>query len=149
MLVDTKPFGKIDVDERQKVMFASGLFGFENLHDYALLDAAQPPFYWLQSLEDREISFVLIDPTYFRPDYVLEAPEEDLEDIGIDDDADILVFAIVTIPQKRERMSANLQGPIVINRKNKHARQTISLNNNWKVRHFILDEIAAVRDRAC
>ena len=149
MLVKTKPFGEIEVDERQKVSFPSGIFGFENLRNYVLLDAAQPPFYWLQSVDEREISFVLIDPTFFRPDYVLEAPDEDLEEIGAKDTSDLLIFAIVTIPHDQERMSANLQGPIVIHRKNKTAKQTISLNSKWKVRHYILDEMAAVKDRAC
>ncbi len=62
----TKPFGSVELDERQRIRFPFGVLGFESLHDYALLDADQAPFYWLQSLEVVEIAFVLIEPRVFR-----------------------------------------------------------------------------------
>jgi flagellar assembly factor FliW len=149
MRINSKPFGIIDVDERQKLKFPHGLLGFEDLTEYVLLDASQPPFYWLQSLEDQEIAFVLIDPKMFKPDYTPELSEQDLEEIGISDPEDQLVFAIVTIPEKQELMTANLQGPIVVNKTLKTARQSISVNPRWMVKHFIIEELEAVRDTAC
>ena len=149
MQVTTKPFGKIDVDERQKIHFPFGILGFERLKWYALLDASQAPFYWLQSLDDPKIAFVLIDPLIFRPDYRLEVSQEELAEIHVHDTRDILVFSIVTIPENQERMSGNLQGPVVINRGAKLGRQLISLNPSWKVKHFILEELARVKDEVC
>jgi flagellar assembly factor FliW len=149
MIAKTKPFGEIDVDERQKLSFPSGILGFEDLRSFVLLDAAQPPFYWLQSLEEPEIAFVLIDPVFFKPDYIPDLNPADLEEIELTNQEDQLVFAIVTIPEKPELMTANLQGPIVVNRRNKLGRQSISRNPRWLVLHFILQELAAVKDRAC
>ena len=149
MQVTTKPFGTIEVDERQKIHFPFGILGFEHLKWYVLLDAAQAPFYWLQSIEDTNIAFVMIDPLIFRPDYELTVPDEELEEIQIHDSEEILLFAIVTIPENHELMSANLQGPIVINRTAKLGRQLITLNPAWKVKHFILEELAQVKDEAC
>jgi flagellar assembly factor FliW len=149
MIAKTKPFGDVDVDERQKLSFPLGILGFENLRSFVLLDAAQPPFYWLQSLEEPEIAFVLINPLFFKPDYKPDIHPEELEDIGIRDPEDQLVFAIVTIPEKQELMTANLQGPIIVNKREKIGRQAISRNPRWMVRHFILEELAAVKDRAC
>lgn len=150
MKIDSKPFGTIDVDERQRITFPQGLFGFEELREFVLLDAVQPPFYWLQSVEDQEVAFVLIEPRFFRPDYKLEIDREDREEIGIGTDGDPLVFAIVTIPNDdHERMSANLQGPVVINRQSRIARQTIATNSRWRVKHYIIEELQAVREQAC
>lgn len=149
MQVNTKPYGTIEVDERQKIHFPFGILGFEHLKWYVLLDASQAPFYWLQSLDDPDVAFVLIDPLVFRRDFVLEVSEEELQEIEIEDKEDMLVFAIVTIPENQELMSANLQGPVVINRKAKTGRQAITLNPNWKVKHFILEELAQVKDEAC
>ena len=149
MQVTTKPFGTIEVDERQKIHFPFGILGFEQLKWYVLLDASQAPFYWLQSMDDPGVAFVMIDPLVFRPDYRLEVVKEELEEIGVKEDDDILLFAIVTIPENQELMSANLQGPVVINRGAKVGRQLISLNPNWKVKHFILEELAQVKDEAC
>ena len=149
MTVKTKPFGTIEVDERQKLYFPYGILGFENLMNYVLLDAAQPPFYWLQSLDEPDMAFVLIDPTFFKPDYTHDLPQEDLEEIGLAAGDDQLVFAIVTIPEDRTLMTANLQGPVIISKKNKLGRQSITANPRWSVRHYILEELAAVKDRAC
>lgn len=149
MIVKTKPFGDIDVDERQKLDFPQGILGFENLQSFVLLDAAQPPFYWLQSLEEPQIAFVLMDPLFFKPDYSPDVSPDDLEEIGIAGPDEQLAFAIVTIPEKQELMTANLQGPIIVNKRSKIARQTISRNPRWLVKHYILEELAAVKDRAC
>ena len=143
MMVKTKAYGEIEVDERQKLFFPKGLFGFEHLHDYVLLDSTQEPFYWLQSLDEQEVAFILIDPTIFRKDFHLDSSEEDLDEIDLKsvENGRALIFAIVTIPDDHQKMSANLQGPIVINRDNHQGRQVISIDNKWKVKHYILEEM--------
>jgi flagellar assembly factor FliW len=141
----TKAFGAVEVDERQRLRLPFGLLGFENLHDFALLDAAQPPFYWLQSLEVADIAFALIDPRVFRPDYSPGVSAEELAEIGLQRSEDALVFAIVTIPEQPREMTANLQGPLLVNRETRIGRQFISNDPRWLVRHSILAELAAMR----
>ncbi len=147
MQIDSKPYGPLQISERQVITFPVGIFGFGHLQRYALLDAVQAGFYWLQSLEDPEIAFILLNPYDLRPDYVLDVPDEDLESIGYEDDEDILVFAIVTIPDDETKISANLQGPIVINRVAQLGRQSISLDSRWRTKHLILEELAETRGR--
>ncbi|MFP4363938.1 MAG: flagellar assembly protein FliW [Spirochaetia bacterium] len=149
MQIQTKPYGTIQIDDRQVINFPFGILGFENFRDFALLDAQQQPFYWLQSLAVKEIAFILINPWLFRPDYSLDIMQEDLEEIGITDKDQALVFAIVTVPENQSKMTANLQGPIVINKETHQARQCISTNQKWKIRHNILDELAKMRNEAC
>ena len=147
MRIDSRPYGQVEISERQVIRFPIGIFGFEQLHEYALLDSVQPPFYWLQSLEDASIAFVTINPYVLRPDYVLDVPKDDLEAIEYDNDEDVLVFAIVTIPEDETKMSANLQGPIIINRVRQLGRQAISLNENWRTKHYIIEELAGAGSR--
>ena len=142
MIIQTKPYGEIEISDRQVIRFAVGIFGFENLHDYALLDTGQPPFYWLQSLDDTGLAFIIMNPYVLRPDYLLDIPGEDLEAIDYDTDEDVLVFAIVTIPEDQTKMSANLQGPVVINRVKQLGRQAISLNQDWRTKHYIMEELS-------
>jgi flagellar assembly factor FliW len=149
MRVDTKAYGSIDVDERQRIEFPYGILGFEKLKSYVLLDAPQQPFYWLQALEVVEVAFVLINPAIFRPDYEVEVPQEELEEIGIDNPDKMLTFAIVTIPRNPAEMTANLQGPIIINKETRTGRQCISMDPKWEVRHPVLKELAAVRQEKC
>ncbi len=145
MKVATKPYGAIEVDSRQKISFPYGILGFENLKSYLLLDAVQQPFYWLQSLDVVEVAFVLINPHIFRPDYSLDVPREELEEIGIESEGDILDFAIVTIPDNPADMTANLQGPIIINKVSRIGRQSIANDDKWQVRHLIMQDLAVVR----
>ncbi len=145
MRVATKAFGEIEVDELQRIRFPAGILGFEELRDWVLLDAARPPFYWLQSVDRVEVAFVLIDPLLLRPDYDPAADPAELAELGISRPEDQLVFAIVTIPEDPSRMTANLQGPLVIHRHSRMGRQCVSADPRWTVRHAILEELAAAK----
>jgi flagellar assembly factor FliW len=147
MKVQTKAYGEIDIEDRQRISFPRGLFGFEELRDFALLDATQQPFFWLQSVERVEVAFVLIDPKFFRPDYTPDVDPAELEEIGITAPEDMLVFSIVTVPPTGGRMTANLQGPLIFNSQTHVARQSISTNPRWSVRHGILEEMAEARQK--
>jgi flagellar assembly factor FliW len=145
MKIATKAYGQVEIDERQIILFPVGLFGFETLHRYALLDAAQQPFYWLQSLDSEKIAFVIIKPQIFRPDYNAGISRDELQDIDLPDTNDpaALTFTIVNIPQgDQNKMSANLQGPIIINKDKRIGRQFITQDSRWGVKHNILEELA-------
>jgi flagellar assembly factor FliW len=141
--VATKAYGLIDVDERQKIVFPQGLFGFENLTDYLLLDAERQPFYWLQSIDVEQVAFVLVSPFLFRPDYEVNISNEELADIGIHAPENALIFSIVTIPPDGSAMTANLQGPLVINRDTRTGKQAVLTDARWKTKHDIMGELAA------
>ena len=141
MKIDTKAFGLIEVDEKQKINFPQGLYGFEEYSSYALLDAQHQPFFWLQSVDDKEIAFVLINPFLFRSDYEVNIANEELEDVGIKSPEDALIFAIVTIPADGSPMTANLQGPLIVNRETMTGKQAVLPDVRWRTRHDIMAEL--------
>ena len=142
MKVATKAFGIIDVDERQKISIPQGLFGFETLKDYVLLDAEQQPYYWLQSMDDQAIVFILINPVLFRSDYELNVSNDEVADIGLSSINGALVFSIVTALGNGPA-TANLQGPLLINRDTKTGKQIILSDPRWTTKHDIMAELAA------
>jgi len=142
MKVDTKAFGPLEIDEKQKVNFPQGLFGFEAYNDYAIFDAEHQPFYWLQSVNEKEVAFILINPFLFRKDYEVNISDEEQADIGIASSEDALIFVIVTIPPDGAPMTANLQGPIVINKENMTGIQAILSDSKWRTRHDIMAELS-------
>jgi flagellar assembly factor FliW len=141
MKVNTKAFGLIEVDEKQTVNFPQGLFGFDDYSEYVLLDAEHQPFFWLQSVNDQEIAFILINPFLFRPDYEVNITNEELGEIGISSPDNALIFVIVTIPQDGSPMTANLQGPLVINKEKMTGMQAVLSDTRWKTRHDIIAEL--------
>jgi len=146
--VATKAYGLIEVNERQRITFPYGLLGFESFKEYALLDAERQPFYWLQSLDVEQIAFVLINPFLFRPDYEMNIDNEELLPIGITDPGKALIFSIVTIPSDGSPMTANLQGPLVINRDNRLGVQSVLTDSRWKTKHDIIAELSASKQTA-
>jgi flagellar assembly factor FliW len=147
--VVTKAYGLIDVDERQKITFPMGLYGFESFKDYILLDAERQPFYWLQSIEVEQIAFILVNPFLFRSDYEVDINDEDLKDIDLSGPEKALIFSIVTIPGDGSPMTANLQGPLIINRESRFGRQAVLTDPRWKTKHDIMKELAAARQGPC
>jgi len=143
MKVATKAYGLIDVDERQKITIQHGLLGFETLKEYVLLDAERQPFYWLQSIDNVQVAFILINPFIFRPDYEANIDNDELAAIGISDPKRALIFSIVTIPADGSPMTANLQGPLIINRDTHTGMQTVLADSRWKTKHDIIAEMSA------
>jgi flagellar assembly factor FliW len=143
MKVDTKAFGLIEIDETQRVTIPQGLFGFEDYRDYVLLDAEAQPFYWLQSVNEKEIAFILLNPFIFRKDYEVNIINDDLSEIGLTSPENAMIFVIVTIPQDGGPITANLQGPLVINKENMTAMQAILADAKWKTKHDVITEMNA------
>jgi len=141
--IETKAYGPIEINERQKISFPSGILGFESLKEYAIFDAEQQPFYWLQSLDEQDVAFVLINPFIFRPDYEMNIDNEELLPIGVSDPEKALIFSIVTIPVDGSPITANLQGPLVINRETRLGVQAVLTDARWKTKHDIVAELAA------
>jgi len=145
--VATKAYGLIEVNEGQKIRFPQGLLGFESFRDYILLDAERQPFYWLQSLDVEQVAFVLINPFLFRSDYEMNIDNEDLLPIGITDPGKALIFSIVTILSDGSPMTANLQGPLVINRDTRLGIQAVLTDSRWKTKHDIIAELSAMKGK--
>jgi flagellar assembly factor FliW len=148
MKITTKTHETIDIDERQILNFPRGLFGFEVLKDYALLDTESPPFYSLQSIDIESLAFTLIDPFLFRPDYEVQLDDDDLQELGIDEPRQALILSIVTIPNENS-MTANLQGPLIINRETRLGKQVILQDPRWTIKHDIFAEFNAREASSC
>jgi flagellar assembly factor FliW len=132
----------IDIDERQQLVFPEGIYGFEAFQTYVLLDAEQQPYYYLQSIETQGAAFILLKPFLFRPDYEIDVADEELAGIGITDPGKALVFCIVTVPADGSPITANLAGPLVINREMRIGKQIVLTDPRWKTKHDILKELS-------
>ncbi len=139
--VETKTMGLVEVESDKIIEFPRGLFGFEEFHRYALVEAELHPFIWMQSLDDKSLSFLLIDPFLVADGYEIDVDDKTLLEIGVDSPADVVVYAIVTVPSDGGPVTANLQGPVVINRKNRSALQAILSDSKWTTKHNIVNAL--------
>ena len=143
MEVQTKTMGVVSVDDSRILNFPKGLFGFEDYHKYALVEAEYEPFFWLQSLDEKNLAFLLVDPFLIVNDYELDIDDKMLSDIGITSPTDVYVWSVVTVPADGGPVTANLQGPLVVNRKTQTALQVILSDSKWTTKHNIIKALQA------
>jgi len=141
--VNTKPFGEIEINELQIIDFPEGILGFDFIKKFIIMDAEDEgsPFKWMQAFDEKDLAFVIIRPLDFMEEYELVIAQNDLDTVKSDNIDELLVFAIVTIPENPRKMTANLQGPIIVNPVKRLGKQAISLSDRYTVRHNILDEM--------
>lgn len=140
--VNSKPFGEIVVEEKQIIEFSDGILGFDDIRKFVILEEEESPFVWLQAFEEPDLAFVAIQPVQFMQEYQLMISSNDLEAVGAKKPDELLVFAIVTIPvDDPSQMTANLQGPIIINPATRLGRQAISLSDKYTVKHKIIEQL--------
>lgn len=142
MDIVTRNFGVVSYREEDVLHFDEGIPGFEGLKSFILLSSEEfTPFKWLQSLDDTDIAFVIVDPKAIIKDYKVELDEETVKSLDIKDLNHILVFAIVVIPKEIERMTANLKAPVIINAENNKGMQILLDNDEYMIKHPILREL--------
>ncbi len=137
MLIETTRFGPVDVDESRLIEIPAGLLGFSSFKTFSLLQPDENGvFFWLQSVETPDLAFVVTDPALWVPDYQATIRKEQMEELGLTETGDAQVLVIVN---KREHsLTANLQGPIVINAANRRAMQLVLAEKKWSTRHELV-----------
>lgn len=146
MRVESTRFGTIEVSAEDVIRFEQGLLGFEGYHEYVLIQQdPSSPFSFLQSLDDPDLTFVVVDPLWLRPDYRVRVREEDLARLDLQPEDDVTVLAIVTVPKDPKAMTANLMAPLLINGRTRQAMQHVQSDGPYQIRHRIQDELARRR----
>jgi len=111
-----------EVVGRVRVVFEEGIFGFEDVREYDLVESGDPgPFRWLRATSGN-LAFILVDPLLFWPDYDPDLGEA-CPDLDITDRSDVLLYVIVTVPDDPLLATANLFAPLVVNARTGQGRQ--------------------------
>jgi len=139
VVIKTRDFGYVEVNQEDILVFNEGVPGFENLHRYVLLshkDIAKN-ILWMQSVDEAEICFIVISPTELLPDYNPLLPQEVVRELKISSTDDFRLLVIATIPENNiKNMSLNLKSPIVINAKKGLAKQVILQTDEYPLRYY-------------
>ncbi|MCA9410750.1 MAG: flagellar assembly protein FliW [Candidatus Omnitrophica bacterium] len=144
LVIQTERFGELSVPETDILHFPEGLLGFGDRKEFVLVqEAAYAPFLWLQSADDPHLSFVVVDPLTFVPDYKVEVKPAEVKSLDLDDIEKARVLVIVVVRDDPEQITANLQGPLIINPDKGMGKQIVLLSDRYHTRHYILREAEA------
>ena len=142
MNITTKVFGEITIDDEKIIHFPSGIIGFPDLTEFALVhdeEKGAGSIHWLQSMQEPAFAMPVMDPLLVNPDYDPEVDDELLTGVGTLTPENILVMVTVTVPSDLTKMTVNLQGPFVINVEERKACQIILEGNQYPVKFPIYD----------
>jgi flagellar assembly factor FliW len=128
--------GSFEVPEENVLTFPAGLLGFRDHVRYVILDHdTDAPFKWLQSLDDPDLAFVIMDPVDCADKYAVDVTPEALAEIKSIDSNDLSIAVILTIPSADPAsVTANLRGPLVMNSRTRLGKQLV-LADNYPTRH--------------
>ncbi len=146
MKINTKVFGEIEIADEKIIHFPSGIIGFPEMTDFALVHDEEKgvgAIHWLQSVQEPAFAMPVMDPLLVRPDYNPEIDDELLKSIGELIPEEMLVLVTVTVPSDLTKMSVNLRGPIIINAAEKKACQVIIDGEDYAVKYPIYDILNA------
>lgn len=136
--IQTSMWGEVEVQEKDVYQFPKGLPGFEEETEFALIAWEDTPFSYLQSVREKDLSFLLVSPFTFVPNYSFELSEVDKEELEIVEQ--VSVYSMVTIHSQTNKSTMNLLAPVVLNPEQRLGKQVVLHQSLYETRHLIWTE---------
>lgn len=122
--VNTTRFGPIVV--QQVLHFKDGLLGFPDAKRFMMLEPGEDAvFFWLQSLDDPALAFVVTNPEWFLAGYRATF-------------TDARKLALVIVNKNETDITANAMGPLMIDTETMQGEQIILRDGRWTTREPII-----------
>lgn len=137
MLVKSTRFGEQEVEEAKVIRMPAGILGFPEANRFVLLTPPKPgPFLWLQSVDNPDLAFVVVDAKESTPGYSFGLTAEEFKSLELDRERSEGIFLlVVTLARNPQEITVNLQGPIVLNPERMIARQIVLDGGKYSTRH--------------
>lgn len=116
--------------------FDEGIYGFEDVKEYVLLQEDEAHTIWyLQAAHSDIPSLIVIDPFTILNSYAPILSDADYAYFGNPNAEDLCYLVVAVLKDDFKESVVNLKSPIVINSKTQKARQIILENNEYPVRY--------------
>lgn len=151
MKAATRLFGEIEIDESKIITFEDGIIGFPDMKKFTLIfdeeKEGRPSISWLQSMDEPEIAFPVMDPLFVCETYNPSVEDELLKNLGTIKEDNLYVLVTVTVPQNIKELAVNLKAPIVINTDTRKASQII-VEDDLPVKYRIYEILEEAKKKA-
>ena len=127
-------FGEVSYHPDKTILFPRGLLGFESLREFMVMPGERDdPLICLQSLEDPQVAFLLVDPARYFPEYRVEAGEQELRVLGITGGEALHTLTMITV-HADQSATINLVAPVLVASRNRRAVQMVLESTQYSVR---------------
>ena len=127
MKIESARFGSLEVSPTNVIEFPKGIPGFEDLRRFCLLhvEAADPKYFILHSLDDPEIAFNVGDPAMFGLGYEIALPDEAVALLDLKDPSEAMVVVMLVKEGEQGALRANPKAPLIINARSRKGIQHV------------------------
>ncbi|GAB1809482.1 MULTISPECIES: flagellar assembly protein FliW [Priestia] len=140
MKISTSYHGDIEIDNQQTLTFNQGIPGFLEETEFVILPLSEAEaFQVLQSIQTKELAFIITDPFQFFLDYDFQLEPQEIEKLQLQQAEDAAVYVLLTMSDSMEKITANLQAPVIINTKQQLAKQVILMNTAYETKHRLFE----------
>ena len=124
MKYESEMLGTLKISPETIISFPKGFIGLEDCTKFSLFheDKENPIVYWLQSLDQPDITFSVVDPSILGIRYVVTLDDDEIKLLKMDNPEDIAFMLIVRktdeaidINNLHNDVKANAIAPLVIN----------------------------------
>ena len=139
MITDETITAKPDSAAGKTFYFPAGIPGFEKYTKFHVFHKQENDVcaYWLESLDDPDLTFTLVDPLTYDLSYELKLTDEEQELLQIESPDSCAVFLIlskkVDEETRKAQLGANIVGPLVINLERRLGLQKVVTRDTGKV----------------
>lgn len=146
MIINTHYYGSVEYTEEELVTFPEGLFGFSDLKQYLPLglDDGDGSLLLLQSIENPDIAFFLINPPAILPDYCPALQPDELDFLQVSSSDELSYYSICVVRSNYLENTVNLKCPLAINPSTRRGMQIILSGNQYGYRHPLGDLLGNV-----
>jgi flagellar assembly factor FliW len=138
IVVPSSRFGDLDVPADSVIEFSGGIIGFPSARSFIMLEH-KPPFSWLQSTQDPDLAFVVVDGFEFGQQFDVKPPIGD-RDTDFREDDEYAILIIVTVRPDPRMTTANLKAPLFVNMRNRRGLQVIFDDPRYSTRFPLWSE---------
>ncbi|MDO5291521.1 MAG: flagellar assembly protein FliW [bacterium] len=153
MIIKTKCFGQVDIEEEKIITFEHGLFGFEDCKKFTILfnneKAEKTRIHWLQSMDEPALAFPMINPLIVNAEYNPNVDDDAIAELDDLTEDNIAMFLIITVPGDITKMSANLKAPIIINSDSRKGAQVVVNNQDYSVKYGVYEILTNKEGSTC
>lgn len=135
MHIMTRDFGEVEVMPHNVVDFVQPIYGFESLSKYVVLQdkSIGKHFIWLQSIDDRDVCFILTEPAYVTKNYPPVLSEDILKLLRKNNINNPKYWVMMVIPKSFKDATVNLKSPVLIDQQAQKGVQII-LDEDYPLR---------------
>ena len=143
MKIETRDFGILEIEEKNIITFKQPIFGFEEFTQFVRVNDSNMGngICWLQSIEQKNVCFIMLNPLEVRRDYAPVVMQDVLIMLQAVPEDDLDCWVLMVIGETFRKSTVNLKSPIIINHKTNLAVQVI-LEQDYAIRQPIFDEEA-------